>query len=252
VSILDEAVERFRVVVRNNALEESLISIRMRPLSPEEAIGNPTRDDFPILKGKEVLVEADFKGSKGQAFTDQPSNFEGTLADVLTLDRATNRNRAVVVAAMNAVLRHLGIARNTVHCRDTEPQECAEEMARRFLRRWGEDLTIGLVGLQPAIASALISTFGADHVEIADLDAENIGRNFDGVIIKSGYEESTRVVANNFLALVSGSTIVNGTIDALIEESKKDNKNRIVIFYGTTIACIDALMGLRRLCFRSH
>ena len=252
MGILEESILKFKDIVEREGLLRERVVIKMRPLSPKEAIGEPERNDFPILKGKEVLVEAKFLNSKGQAFTDEPSDFEGTISDVLSLDLNSNRNRAVVVASLNAVLRHLNMVMNTVHCKNSEPEECGKEMADRFFKRWGEDMTVGLVGLQPAIASNLIKRFGKEHVQIADLDEDNIGKDFEGVKVLDGEKRAFDVVANNFLALITGSSVVNGTIDELIRVSKMDNKNRIVIFYGTTIAGVSYLMNLNRLCFRSH
>ena len=252
MGVLESAIAEFEKIVKKEGLLEKEIKITMRPLKPTEAIGNPERDDFPLLKGKEVLIEAEFESAKGQAFTDQPSNFSGYIKDILSLELTNNRNRAVVVAAINAVLRYLNLTWGSVHCRDREPKECADEMAQRFFRRWGEDLTIGMVGLQPAIASALINQFGADHIQICDLDEDNIGKNFEGVEVLDGAKYARKIVASNFLALITGSTVVNGTIDVFLEESKRDNKNRIVIFYGTTIAGVASLLNLNRLCFRSH
>ncbi len=252
MGVLQDALFKFRGIVEKSNLLKKEISIKMRPLKPEEAIGKPTRDDFPILKGKEVLVEAKFFNAKGQAFTDEPSNFEGFIEDVVNLELDTNRNRAIVVASMNAVLRYLKIANGTVHCKNEEPELCAKEMANRFFKRWGEDVTVGLIGLQPAIAAALIEKFSANNIQIADLDEDNIGKNFNGVEVLDGRIFGDMVVANNFMALVTGSSIVNGTIDKILEVSKMDNKNRIVIFYGTTIAGVASLLSLNRLCFRSH
>ncbi|RLG27572.1 hypothetical protein DRO03_11880 [Methanosarcinales archaeon] len=43
--------EKFeRIVAENNLLDETVV-IRAKPLTPEEAIGNPESEDFPILKG---------------------------------------------------------------------------------------------------------------------------------------------------------------------------------------------------------
>ncbi len=252
MSLLEEAMDKFRKIIEKRGLIDSSINVRMHPLKPKEAIGKPARDDYPILKGREVLIEADFMGSKGQAFTDEPSDFEGTIEDVLNLGLTTNRNRAVIVSTINAVLRHLQMASGTIHCKNREPEECADLMAERLFNRWGEHLTIGLVGLQPAIASALIKRFSANNVQISDLDEDNIGKNFEGVKIYDGHIYAKSVVENNFLALVTGSTVVNGTIDEIIDVSKQGNRNRIVIFFGTTIAGVDVLMNLRRLCFKSH
>lgn len=252
MSILDEAKEKFLKVVTDNSLLRSNVDIKMRPLSAEEAIGKPKRDDYPLLLGKEVLVEAKFNEARGQVFTDEPSDFSGTVRDVLSLKIDTNRNRAILVATINAVLRYLSMTEKTVHCRNEEPELCSKEMADRLFNRYGEDLTIGLIGLQPSIAADIIKIFSPKNVQIADLDKKNIGRNFDGVIIKDGSRYQDEVVAGNFLALSTGSTIVNGTIDRILEVSKQSNKNRVVIFFGTTIAGVADLMNLKRLCFQSH
>ena len=59
--------------------DEQITVVSARTLSAKEAIGNPDRDDFPLLKGKEFMVEASFRGAKGQAFTDMPGNYKGYL-----------------------------------------------------------------------------------------------------------------------------------------------------------------------------
>lgn len=252
MSILDEAKEKFLKIVTDNNFLRSNVDVKMRPLSAEEAIGKPKRDDYPLLLGKEVLVEARFNEAKGQVFTDEPSDFSGTVRDVLSLKLDTNRNRAILVATINAVLRYLNMTEKTVHCRNEEPELCSKEMADRLFNRYGEDLTIGLIGLQPSIAADIIKRFSPKNIQIADLDKKNIGRSFDGVIIKDGRKYQDEVVAGNFLALSTGSTIVNGTIDRILEVSKQSNKNRVVIFFGTTIAGVADLMNLKRLCFQAH
>jgi len=37
-----------------------------RPLSPREALGDPGRDDLPILRGKEVLMSGVFRAATGR------------------------------------------------------------------------------------------------------------------------------------------------------------------------------------------
>jgi len=39
------------------------------PLSSREARGELDRDNFPLLRGKEVLMQVVYRGSAGQAFT---------------------------------------------------------------------------------------------------------------------------------------------------------------------------------------
>jgi NADH/NAD ratio-sensing transcriptional regulator Rex len=126
-------------------------------------------------------------------------------------------------------------------------------MADRLYKRWGENLTIALVGFQNKIAEALIDRFSKDNIDITDLDKDNIGKNIKGVEIKDGRQWTEKAVEKNFLALVSGTTIINNTAEYILKLSKKDNKSRIVIFYGTSISGIASLLGfLRRLCLKSH
>ncbi len=252
MSILKEAIERFRKIVESNNLLNNPINIKTEYPKPEETVEKPINNNHLLLEGREVLIEANFFNAKSHVFTDEPSNFEGTIKDALALPLTSNKNRAVVVATINAVLRHLDKITGTIHCKDEESKECAYEMAERLYNRWGEHLTIGIIGLQPDIARTMIKRFSKGNVQITDLDSDNIGKEFDGVTILDGKKYTNRVVANNFLALVTGSVVVNETIDDILEISRQNNKNRIVIFFGTTIAGVDKLMNLRRMCFKSH
>ncbi|MGI6685892.1 MAG: hypothetical protein ACOX47_14860 [Bacillota bacterium] len=92
-------------IVQQHELRQKEITIRTAALTPEEAIGITGRKDFPLLKGKEVLMNAYFKDSIGQAFTDQPSIFKGSIKQLIDLELNTNGNRALFVASVNAILR---------------------------------------------------------------------------------------------------------------------------------------------------
>ena len=101
--------------------------VKARVLSSEEAIGNPEADDFPLQKGKERLMQAEFSTGTGQAFTDRYRDFSGKLCDIIEMPLKNNFRRAVFVAALNAVLRHLNEVHGTIHCRDKEPALCAND-----------------------------------------------------------------------------------------------------------------------------
>ena len=64
-----ELTARFTELIRRHDLLDERIEVKGRILKPDEAIGTPQRKDFPLLKGKERLMEAGFKGARGQAFT---------------------------------------------------------------------------------------------------------------------------------------------------------------------------------------
>jgi ferredoxin len=145
-----QLMERFQQIVKNSDLEEEEVLITGRTLSAEEAIGNPMRRDFPIIKGKEKLMEAVFKGAKGQAFTDMPGDFRGQLQEVLAIKPENNFQRAVLISTMNAVLRYLGLIDRTVHCRNEDPELCSLELIQYIKQRFGHP-RVALVGYQPAM-----------------------------------------------------------------------------------------------------
>ena len=218
--------------------------VAARPLKSDEAIGNPERDDFPLLRGKEVLMEARYRGSIGQAFTSARGVYSGTLEEVLKLPLESTFHRAVLVSTINAVMRDLGLVEGTVHCRDAGPRDCAADLGR--LMRKERPLRVGLVGLQPAILTSLVEIFGPERVMVSDLACA--GETRSGLMVLDGGRPRP-LFESCPLVLITGTTLVNGTIDALLELAFRF-KNRVV-FYGTTIAGAASLLGLERWCICS-
>lgn len=217
-------------------LEETLTVVSARPLSPEEAIGKPGRTDFPIIKGKEVMVEAVFRNARAQAFTDMPGDFRGSVKDLLALGLQNNFERAVFIAGFNAVMRHFGLASNTIHCRDSEPRQCAEQLPGFIEKEFGNP-RIAFVGYQPAMLEELSRTF---TLRVLDLDKDNIGDDRFGIVIE-GPENTNDVLSWGDMVLATGSTCVNGTILYFLNQKP-------VVFYGITVAGPAMLHGYRRFC----
>ncbi|RQW80894.1 MAG: hypothetical protein EHM14_03130 [Methanothrix sp.] len=233
-----------------NLMDEVVVS---RPLSAVEAIGDTGRDDFPILRGKEVLMQAVYKDSVGQAFTAAKGGFRGTLGEVLDLPLADAFERAVLVATMNAVLRHLGKVEGTIHCKNDGPKRCAAAMAD-WIKDQGKNLSkekskeqgakkVWLVGLQPALLEALVCALGPERVLVSDLaEAGSVRcrvKILDGMKAEEIFEQCQ-------IILITGSTLANGTIDDLMEMAEKHECR--VVFYGSTIAGAAYLLGLERWC----
>ena len=225
------------LIARHNLLQDT-IRVRCQALSAEQAIGTPDRDDYPIIKGREVMVEAEFRGSRGQAFTDGYGEGEFTIADLLALDLETNRNRACFVSGLNAVMSCLGFCEKTVHCRDQEPKTCAGQLkdvipsGKRVL----------LIGYQPGFLGALAPHY---KTRVVDLDKDNIGRTVAGVTIESP-EKTGEAMADSDVILATGSCLVNGTITDFL------NCGKPVIFFGVTIAGAAKILGLNRYCQCAH
>lgn len=232
---------RFEQVLEKYELKSETIVIRSKALSPLEAIGKTQRKDYPILTGKEIMLEADYKGAKGQAFTDAPAQFQGSLKEILSLGLADDSHaRGLFIAAMNAVMRYLGLAEKTVHCKEQEPEECAKQAACYIKEHYGTP-KIALVGYQPALLENLSKEY---PLKVLDLNPENIGQLRYGVMVEHGIEDFQAVVKDwAELVLCTGSTLCNGTILNFL------NLDKEVLFFGTTLAGAAELLGCKRMCF---
>ena len=146
---------------------------------------------------------------------------------------------------MNATLRYLNLCEKTVHCKDEEPARCAKEIAAHILKEWGK-VRVGLVGLNPAIAEALVETFGQANVKITDLNLQNINSSKFGLNIWDGRKKTDDLIEQSDVLLITGTTFVNGTFDSIMDSVRKYKNDYLV--YGVTGAGICTLMGLNRIC----
>jgi hypothetical protein len=226
--------------LKTRGLLRETVRVKARALSAEEAIGHPESDDFPIQKGKERLMQAQIRGAAGQAFTDRFGDYEGTLEQILQSPLSNNYRRAIFVAALNAALRSVGLISGTIHCRDKEPDTCAQKLCAHLKETYGR-VRITQVGFQPRMIEKLS---GAFEMRVLDMDLDNIGKEKFGVMI-NGPEETEAAVHWADLLLVTGTTLVNGTLPRFLTTKK-------TLFYGTTIAGAAHLMGLARFCDQGH
>lgn len=240
-----QARAKFVDLVKEHGLEGADVSVKVKQLSPLEAMGNPKRQDYPIILGKERVMEAEVLGAKAHSFTDSPAEFTGRLSDVLEMKLDSNSTRAIFIAAMNGVLRHLGVVNGTLHCRDEEPEACGREMAT-IIRGMPGVHSVGLIGFNPAIAQNLVAFFGPEQVRITDLNPDNIVSVKFDVEIWDGRTRTEELVRISDVVLVTGTTIVNGTFDQI--ERLAREYGRILIVYGVTACGVEALCRLTRLC----
>jgi hypothetical protein len=237
----DSLRDGFMSIIRERGLSASRIDIRAKSLTPEEAIGQTKRRDFPILTGKEVMLQAEYKGASGQVFTDSPAIFSGTLEDILELDIESDAHaRSLFIAALNAVMRRLGLAEGTLHCKNDEPERCAGDFAAYIEKNFVKP-KIALVGYQPALLEKLSSVF---ELRVLDLNPDNIGKVRYGIRVEHGVDDYGSVVRDwAELVLCTGSTLTNGSVVNFIGIGKP------VLFFGITIAGAAAILGLHRVCF---
>jgi len=243
--ILEQTRTRVKEIAEKENLLHVDVTVLAKPLTPEEAIGNPGRRDFPIIIGKERVLEATLLGSKGHAFTDSPKEYLGPLNDIFSLELNTNQNRAIFVATINALLGNLKMVEKTVHCKDDEPEECALEIAETVLNKYGK-VNVGLIGLNPAIAERLIDIFGPVHVRITDLGRDIIGEERFGVEIWDGNERTEDLIDKSDVIIFTGTTLVNNTFGQIKNRIQALGKNYLV--YGVTSAAVSKLLGIERIC----
>ncbi|MCK9174505.1 MAG: DUF364 domain-containing protein [Desulforhopalus sp.] len=239
-SILGDVQQKSLKLWEKAGILDENVEVLAHVLTTEEAIGNPEGDDFPLQRGKEKLMEATFKGEKGQAFTDRFGNFSAPLRDICNMTLDNNFNRAIFIATLNAVQRSLGKAERTVHCRDEGPKLCASQFADYLMDKYGK-VRITQIGFQPAMINALSKKFA---LRVVDLDPDNIGTVKDGVPV-GGPEETEDAINDAELLVVTGSTIVNDTLGDFLRADKP------TVFFGTTVAGAAELMGWERFCCQS-
>lgn len=244
-SLIEKSRILFNEIISGYGLFEAHVSVLVKTLTPEEAIGDPGRRDFPIVAGRERVVEAEVLGARAHVFTDSPKEFIGNLKEVLCFSLTSNRERSIYVATLNATLRYLNFIENTIHCRDEDPERCGLEIAHQILKRWGK-VTVGLIGLNPAIAENLIKIFGYQNIRITDLNKQNIDSFKYGVKIWDGNNMTEELIKQSDVLLITGTTFINGTFDSIMDLLKVYNKEYLI--YGVTGAGICKLLGLNRIC----
>lgn len=228
--------KEFARLITENRLQGEKIVVRATPLSPEQAIGNPEDRDYPLVAGVERLMQAEFRGSLGQAFTDMYGDFSGRLSDIAEMDLKNNFRRAIFISSLNAVMKHLGLITKTLHCKNNQPRECSYELVRYIEKNYGRP-RVAMVGFQPRMIEALAKRF---ELRVTDMDENNIGKEKFGVRIYDPSQTEGHLEWCD-IAVVTGSTVVNNTIDQFMI-------SKPVIFYGVSISGAAKLLSLNHFC----
>lgn len=239
--LFDLIIERFEALPEVKGILDEKVEIKAKTLSPEEAIGTTERKDYPILTGKDVMIEATYNGAVGQAFTSAPADFSGTLADILKLDYEHDDHAAgLLVAAVNAVMCSLGLCDRTIHCKNDGPKKCGIEIGKYVKENYG-DKNVLVVGYQPSIIENLTSLM--DNVRALDLDPNNVGHEKCGIVIEHGVDDMDDAKEWADVILCTGSTVCNGTLADYLDIGKK------IYYFGTSLAGTAKLLDLDRLCY---
>lgn len=229
--------EIFIQLTKETGLADQIIQISARTLTPVEAIGDPERKDFPLIQGREVMLEAKLNQAIGQAFTDMPAKFEGVLKEVSELSLSDNAERGVFIATLNAVLRYLGRIDKTIHCKNEEPEECAKKFPQ-YVMQYVKNPRIAFIGLQPAMVDHLSRYF---PIRVTDIDEDNVGSEKYGIPIES-IDKTAEIIDWGNIVLATGSTVINNTYRSLL-------KDKPVIFYGVSVTGVAHLTKCGHFCY---
>jgi len=225
-------------------LLRSRVVIRSRP---HECI--PSRPGMSAsehsARAGEWIVEASLPQTSGEAIARFSCSYDGILEAVLGLSLDDERNRALVVSTVNALLCELKLVEHTLNCESRDPQKCGIEIVRTVLKRYGL-VHIGMVGLKPSLLEKLVETFGTERVRVVDPAERNIGTICHGVDVWSVSDRISDLVRRSDVVLFTGATLVNGIFDPLWEQIQDEGKEYIA--YGNTILGIGRLMGVDGIC----
>ncbi|NOZ23846.1 MAG: hypothetical protein GXP25_22435 [Planctomycetes bacterium] len=243
--LIEQARQELKGLVSQHEIEREDVLLEVKPLDRTQAIGDAARADLPLVTGEENLIEAHIMGNRGQAYTDSRSHFRGSLRSVLFLPLDTNYQRSILLATLNAACAHFKLVDAVVHCVEDEPDKCGREMALSVRKAHG-DVTIGVIGYNPAIAEHLVDSFGAHKVKIADLRPQHIGKTKFNVEIWDANTRSNELVEGADAVLLTGTTLVWNTADEIIDRCNE--LNRPHYFFGVTAAAVSHLCGIDRMC----
>ncbi len=234
---MKELKKQINKIIRARDIKDGIVRIKTKVLSAEEAIGNPEHNDYPIQKGRERLMQADFNGAYGVAFTDMFGDYEGSLYEIANMELKNNFRRAIFISTINAALNCLGLIDKTSHCKDAGPVNCRKRIVG-FIRDNFGNPKIFQAGFQPRFVEALSKEF---ELRVTDIDKENIGKKINGVTVESP-EDTGKNIEWCDLIFATGSTFVNNTYKQFIVKSKP------TVFYGVTCAGAVYLSNLKRYC----
>ncbi len=184
----------------------------------------------------EFRVTADLCGTRGEAYTETPLNFEGTLREAIELTPSEGGIDARCLAAINAAMNHLGLCAGEFPATFDERRLYTDAIYSYITEKYGRS-NIVLVGYDGYIVKKFIG--GDLDFWTMDRDPDNISQDrFKHVIVNSGRYNREACLAWGKVLIVTGSTLTNGTIVQYLDKGKD------LLFYGITIAGAATLLGL--------
>ena len=233
--IYDKILKNFRALPGVTDLLDEIVEIH-GSRQPEKTL-MPEGDVPSQVNRPEYCTYAKFKGVKGEAYSETPADFYGTLGELLEYPLAGKGIDARVLAAINAVMKHLGLLENATWSDEPEARrQYANQIYDEVTEKYGKSNII-LVGYDGYI----LQRFMEEPLDFWTMDRnpDNVTKDrFDHVIVNSGKPNRDACIEWGKILIVTGSTLCNGTIIPYLECGKD------VKFYGITFAGASKLLDL--------
>ena len=202
---------------------------------PERTL-RPENEPASSVARPEYCVTATLCGVKGEAYTEEPEDFCGTLKEALEIAPTEKGISAVTIASINAAMNFLGLAPGTFP-EGEEARFCYADALCRYVTEHHGKNNIILVGYD----GYLVKRFMDEGLEFwtMDMDPANITQNrFHHVVVNNAKRnrESSFVWGKYFV--VTGSSLCNGTILHYLNSGKE------LLFYGISCAGVAKLLDL--------
>ena len=232
--IYDNLIEKFCALPEVPALLPLPISIK----ADSEGETTPMPWNYIPFKDRrpEYRVTARFNEYEGEAYTETPADFEGTLLEAISLPPSEKGIDARCLAAINAVMNCLGLCAGVFPNTFDEHRLYTDALYLHVAEKYGKSNII-LVGYDGYI----VKKFVLEEVDFwtMDRDPDNISQDrFKHVIVNSAFYNRQACLTWGKLLIVTGSTLTNGTIVQYLDQGKD------LLFYGITIAGAATLLGL--------
>ncbi len=217
-----------------DALLSETVSVTVSE-EPERTL-RPADEPLSTVECPEYCVTAVIRGTCGQAYTETPESFQGTLKEALEIPPTEKGISAVTISALNAAMNILGLAPGTFPEEEQSRIDYADALCRYVAEKHGKSNII-LVGYDGYLVKRFVEE-GFDFWTM-DRDPANITQNrFHHVVVNNAKRnrESSFVWGKYFV--VTGSTLCNGTILHYLDSGKE------LLFYGITCAGAATLLNL--------
>ena len=237
IELYDQIISRFHELEGVSDLLNEKVSVSVSA-EPEKTL-RPENDPPSTVARPEYCVTAVLSGPKegrGEAYTETPVPFEGTLKEALAIPPTEEGISAVTISAINAAMNALGLTPGEFPEEAQFQASYADALCRFAMEKYGKEHLV-LVGYDGYIVKRLMDE-GLVFWTL-DMNPDHIAQDrFDHVIVNGAKRNRESSFAWGNLFIVTGSSLCNGTIVHYLNSGKE------LLFYGITCAGAATLLDL--------